>query len=41
MDGWTPQLRAMVPSYGTKLSDDPKLAAKTLKSTLKALAIAK
>jgi malate dehydrogenase (quinone) len=41
MDGWTPQLRAMVPSYGTKLSDDPKLAAKTLKSTQKALAIAK
>jgi malate dehydrogenase (quinone) len=41
MDAWTPKLREMVPSFGKRLSDDPKLAVKTLKSTLKALEIAK
>jgi malate dehydrogenase (quinone) len=39
MAGWMPQLKLMVPSYGTKLSDDPKLAGKTLAATQKALEI--
>ena len=39
MAGWMPQLKRMVPSYGTKLSDDPKLAGKTLEATQKALEI--
>ncbi|MCU1514454.1 MAG: mqoA, partial [Microbacteriaceae bacterium] len=38
--GWTPQLKKMVPSYGKQLSDDPKLAGKTLELTEKQLAIA-
>jgi malate dehydrogenase (quinone) len=37
---WTPALKKMVPTWGKKLSDDPKLAKKTLASTLKALEIA-
>ncbi|MDQ1596751.1 MAG: hypothetical protein QOI70_175, partial [Microbacteriaceae bacterium] len=41
MDAWTPKLREMVPSFGKRLSDDPKLAVRTLKSTLKTLEIAK
>ena len=36
---WTPKLREMIPSYGTQLSDDPKLAEKTLARTAKALKI--
>ncbi|MEQ1736691.1 MAG: malate:quinone oxidoreductase [Rhodoglobus sp.] len=39
IDGWKPQLTAMIPSYGTQLSDDPKRAAKTLAATAKALGI--
>jgi malate dehydrogenase (quinone) len=39
MAGWMPQLKLMVPSYGTRLSDDPKLAGKTLAATQKALEI--
>ena len=37
--GWTPQLKAMIPSYGTKLSDKPKSAAKLLAGTAKVLGI--
>jgi malate dehydrogenase (quinone) len=37
---WTPKLLEMVPTYGTLLSDNPKLAKKTLGSTQKALEIA-
>ena len=37
---WTPTLKKMVPTWGKKLSDDPKLAKKVLASTLKALEIA-
>jgi malate dehydrogenase (quinone) len=34
---WTPELTKMVPSYGKQLSDDPKLAKKTLAATAKSL----
>ncbi len=37
---WTPKLVEMVPTYGSGLSDDPKLARRTLDSTQKALEIA-
>jgi len=40
MTGWTPQIRRMVPSYGLVLSDDAKLAEKTLGVTQKLLEIA-
>lgn len=33
IEQWTPRLRAMVPSYGSMLSDDPKLAGAMLKRT--------
>jgi len=33
IEQWTPRLRAMVPSYGSALSDDPKLAGAMLKRT--------
>ncbi|WP_208320408.1 malate:quinone oxidoreductase [Salinibacterium sp. ZJ77] len=36
---WKPQLTAMIPSYGTKLTDKPKSAAKILKGTAKVLGI--
>ena len=39
VEGWMPQLKRMVPSYGTQLSEDPKLAAKTLGQTAKTLGI--
>jgi malate dehydrogenase (quinone) len=39
MDGWRPALTEMIPSYGKQLSDDPKLAAKTIARTAKALSI--
>ncbi|HEU0205477.1 MAG TPA: malate:quinone oxidoreductase [Pseudolysinimonas sp.] len=35
--GWKPQLKKMVPSYGSLLSDDEAKAAKTLARTAKAL----
>ena len=38
--GWTPKLIEMVPTYGQSLSQDPKLAEKTLGSTQKVLEIA-
>jgi malate dehydrogenase (quinone) len=37
MADWTPQLKKMVPSYGSTLSDDEAKAAKTLARTAKAL----
>lgn len=40
IESWKPKLREMVPTYGTLLSDDPKLAQKTIGSTQKALEIA-
>lgn len=39
MEAWTPELKRMIPSYGTMLSEDPKLAKKTLARTAKALRI--
>jgi malate dehydrogenase (quinone) len=39
MAEWKPRLTQMVPSYGTQLSDDPALAARTIKRTAKALKI--
>ena len=33
IEQWTPRLRAMVPSYGSTLSDDPKLAGAMLERT--------
>jgi malate dehydrogenase (quinone) len=40
IEAWTPKLVEMVPTYGKTLSDDPKLAKKTLGSTQKVLEIA-
>jgi malate dehydrogenase (quinone) len=40
IDGWAPQLKAMIPSYGAPLAPEPKLAKKTLTSTGKALNLA-
>ena len=40
MDAWRPKLVAMVPTYGQKLSDDPKQASVTMGETAKALEIA-
>jgi malate dehydrogenase (quinone) len=37
MAEWEPKIREMVPSYGTRLSDDPELAAASLAATAKAL----
>jgi malate dehydrogenase (quinone) len=39
VEKWSPTLRTMVPSYGTQLSDDPKLAKATIASTAKALGL--
>ncbi|MEO7123595.1 MAG: malate:quinone oxidoreductase [Lacisediminihabitans sp.] len=39
IDGWQPQLKAMIPSYGKQLAPDPKLAKKTLDATKSALNI--
>ncbi|MWB98745.1 malate:quinone oxidoreductase [Agromyces sp. MMS17-SY077] len=39
MDDWEPKLREMIPSYGTKLSDDPKRAAELLADTAEALGL--
>ena len=39
MESWLPQIKLMVPSYGTKLSDEPALADKTLAATAKVLEI--
>jgi malate dehydrogenase (quinone) len=37
MASWLPQLRRMIPTYGTQLSSDPKLAAATLARTASVL----
>jgi malate dehydrogenase (quinone) len=39
MDAWRPKLTAMVPTYGSQLSDDEKRAAETMTVTAKALGI--
>jgi len=39
IEAWRPALVGMIPSYGKHLSDDPKLAEKTLASTAKVLGI--
>jgi len=41
LEQWKPALRAMVPSYGTQLSDDPTLADTTMTRTATALGIAR
>ncbi|MEN9620414.1 MAG: hypothetical protein RL499_607 [Actinomycetota bacterium] len=41
LEGWKPGLRAMVPSYGRAVSDDPALAAEVLSSTASTLSIAR
>jgi malate dehydrogenase (quinone) len=40
MEGWMPQLKKMVPSFGKQLSDNPALAQRTLGATQKVLEIA-
>jgi malate dehydrogenase (quinone) len=40
MDAWRPRFAAMVPSYGTQLSDNAKIAAQTIAATAKDLQIA-
>lgn len=40
IERWQPQLRRMIPSYGTKLADAPKTAAKELTDTASALGLA-
>ncbi|MHA6693132.1 malate:quinone oxidoreductase [Homoserinimonas sp. A520] len=39
IESWRPKISKMIPTYGTRLSDNPKLAAKLLSSTAKSLAI--
>ena len=39
MDAWKPALQKMVPSYGTQLTDNPKLAAATFEATARELQI--
>ena len=39
IEAWRPALVGMIPSYGKHLSDEPKLAEKTLASTAKVLGI--
>ncbi len=34
---WTPKIQKMIPSFGTRLSDSPKLAAESLKTTARIL----
>ena len=41
LEGWKPGLRAMVPSYGRAVSDDPAFAAEVLQSTAATLSIAR
>jgi malate dehydrogenase (quinone) len=41
MDAWRPALTAMVPTFGTPLADDPKLADATMSGTAKELHIAR
>ncbi len=40
MDAWAPVIAQMIPSYGKKLADEPRLAEATLSSTESVLAIA-
>ncbi|WP_104200165.1 malate:quinone oxidoreductase [Cryobacterium sp. Y29] len=37
IEGWKPRIRQMIPSYGTKLSDDPAAAAASLAATAEVL----
>lgn len=39
MDAWSPQIKAMIPSYGTQLSTNAKAAARTIARTAKVLRI--
>ncbi|WP_286145585.1 malate:quinone oxidoreductase [Leifsonia sp. Root4] len=39
MKGWEPKIREMIPSYGTKLSEDPAAAAASLAATARVLNI--
>ncbi|MCU1580388.1 MAG: malate:quinone oxidoreductase [Rhodoglobus sp.] len=39
IEGWKAELKRMIPSYGTQLSDDPAAAAATIKRTAKILSI--
>jgi len=39
MDGWTPKLRRMIPTFGTPLAGDPSLARRTLTATAEVLGI--
>jgi len=41
IEGWTPALRRMIPSYGGRVSDDPEIADRILGETAAALAIAR
>ncbi len=39
LEAWKPRLTEMIPSYGTALSDNPAVAAQTLKRTARSLGI--
>jgi malate dehydrogenase (quinone) len=39
IEDWKPELKRMIPSYGTELADDPSAAAATIQRTAKILAI--
>jgi malate dehydrogenase (quinone) len=39
IEAWKPELKRMIPSYGTQLSDDAAVAAATIARTAKVLAI--
>jgi malate dehydrogenase (quinone) len=39
LEGWTPALKSMIPSYGRQLSDDPAFAATTIARTARTLSI--
>ena len=40
LEGWMPQLKRMIPSYGKALAAEPRLAKKTLAQTEKLLELA-
>jgi malate dehydrogenase (quinone) len=39
MEAWRPELKKMIPSYGTQLADDAAAADRTMTATAKVLGI--